>query len=163
MIAFVTLKSHILLAAVMLMTGASPLHAAGAFDSGRLKQIPERMSAFVEGGTIAGVVTLAMRHGEVASLEAAGFRELETRQPMRADTIFQIASMTKPVTATGVMILAEEGRLALSDPVEKYLQEFRGMWVIDARDRSTRTLNRPSRPITIHDLMTHTSGMGDYP
>jgi CubicO group peptidase (beta-lactamase class C family) len=132
------------------MTGASPVKAAGAgFDSGRLKQIPSRMKAFVEPGTVAGVLTLAVRHGEIASLEAAGYQDLETRQPMRADTIFQIASMTKPVTATAVMILTEEGRLALSDPVEKYLPEFRGMWVIGARDRSTRTLQRPSRPITI--------------
>ena len=84
---------------------------------------------------------------------------------MQADTIFQIMSMTKPVTAVGIMILMEEGKLALGDAVEKHLPDFRGMWMIDAQDGDkTRALKRPSRPITIRDLLTHTSGLyGPHP
>jgi CubicO group peptidase (beta-lactamase class C family) len=72
--------------------------------------------------------------------------------------------MTKPVTGVAIMMLMEEGKLALTDPVEKHLPEFRGLWVIGRKDDQTRTLRRPSRPITIRDLMTHTSGMsGEFP
>src|SRR3990172_2863806 len=77
-------------------------------DPERLARIPARMKEFVEKGTIAGAVTLVARHGVVASLEAVGYQDLETKQPMRTDTIFQIRSMTKPMTAAGIMILLEE-------------------------------------------------------
>jgi CubicO group peptidase (beta-lactamase class C family) len=83
---------------------------------------------------------------------------------MRTDTIFQIMSMTKPVTATGIMLLAEDGKLGLTDPVERYLPEFRGQWLLESRDgEKTRNLKRPSRAITIRDLLTHTSGMAAMP
>ena len=86
-------------------------------------------------------------------------QDLEAKKPMRTDSIFQIMSMTKPFTGVAIMMLAEEGRLRLSDPVEKHLPEFRGQLVIDSRTETTRTLKKPSRPITIRDLMTHTSGL----
>ena len=138
-------------------------------DSGmnpeRLGWIRARMQEFVDAGRVAGVVTLIQRHGQVASFEAVGFQDLESKTPMRKDTIFQIMSMTKPVTATGVMVLLEEGELALSDSVEKHLPEFRGQRLIVSRsDDGAVTLAKPPRPITIFDLMTHTSGMaGDFP
>src|SRR2546421_11409896 len=129
-------------------------------DPERLAKIPARMKTFVDKGTIAGSVTLVARHGSVASLEAVGFTDLDHKKPMRTDAIFQIHSMTKPVTAAGIMLLMEEGKLALNDPVEKHLPEFRVMWMIESQDPGkTRTLRRPSRPITIRDLLTHTSGM----
>src|SRR5262249_2727327 len=99
-------------------------------DAARLAQVPVRMKAFVDKGTIAGCVTLVMRHGAVASLEATGYTDIETRQPIRTDAIFQIHSMTKPIVGAGIMMLMEEGKLALSDPVEKHLPEFRGLWVV---------------------------------
>jgi CubicO group peptidase (beta-lactamase class C family) len=72
--------------------------------------------------------------------------------------------MTKPVVGIAAMMLVEEGRLVLADPVEKYLPEFRGMWMMESEDGDkTRTLRRPSRPITVRDLMTHTSGMMQNP
>ncbi len=134
-------------------------------DAQRLAKIPERMKAFVDKGAIAGAVMLIERHGVVASLDAVGYQDLEGKKPMRTDSIFQIMSMTKPVTATGVMILMEEGRLALSDPVEKHLPEFRSQWMIESQsaDGKSRTLKRPSRAITIRDLLTHTSGMSGAP
>jgi CubicO group peptidase (beta-lactamase class C family) len=154
----------VLVALVLELPALSQTNAAKAgMDAARLARIPTRMKGFVEQGTIAGAVTLVQRHGALAHLEAVGWQDLEAKKPMRADSIFQIMSMTKPVTAVGIMILLEEGKLALSDPVEKHLPEFRGMWLIDSRDEKTRSLKRPSRPITIRDLLTHTSGMVPNP
>jgi CubicO group peptidase (beta-lactamase class C family) len=150
--------------------GASEATKAG-MDTGRLDRIAPRMKSFVDKGVVAGTVTLIQRHGQVVHLEAAGYQDLESKKPMRPDTIFEIMSMTKPVTSVGIMILVEEGKVSLWDPVEKYLPEFKGMWVIDKRvpyesgrtGDSERALRRPSRPITVYDLLTHTSGMPELP
>src|SRR5579862_144305 len=151
----------ILTVAIGLYAASPAVNASKAgMDPARLGHIPVRMQSFVDKGTIAGAVTLVARHGAVASFEAVGFQDLESKKPMRADTIFQIMSMTKPVTAVGIMMLEEEGKLAVGDPVEKYLSEFRGLWVVDSSDgEKSRKLVKPSRPITIRDLLTHTSGM----
>lgn len=129
-------------------------------DPERLANIPIRMEAFVEKGTIAGAVTLVARRGVVTSLEAVGDRDRENHKPMLADTIVDIRSMTKPVTAVGILILVEVGRLKLSHPVERYLPAFRDQPLIEetGREGSSKS-RRPSRPITVSDLMTHTSGM----
>ena len=115
----------------------------------RLARIPPRMQTFVQQGTIVGAVTLIARRGEVVSFQAIGYQNLESKRPMRRDTIFDVRSVTKPVTAIGIMILMEEGKLALNDPVEKYLPDF----------RITRKTQGPPNPITIHHLLTHTAGM----
>ena len=132
-------------------------------DAERLTRIPARMRAFVDRGEIAGAVTLVARHGAVAELDAVGWQDIEAKKQMRTDSIFQIMSMTKPVTAVAVMMLAEEGKLGLLDPVERHLPEFRGQWLLESGDGKTRTLKRPSRQITIRDLLTHTSGMASMP
>ena len=153
----------LLLGALCLSAAPADVKKAG-MDPERLARIPVRMKTFVDQGKIAGAVTLVARHGVIASLDAVGYQDLEKKKPMRTDSIFQIMSMTKPVTAVGIMMLMEEGRLALSDPVEKHLPEFRGLWVIESRDGNrARTLRRPARPITIRDLLTHTSGMSSMP
>ena len=155
----------LLLCAAASLAGASPKDTGAkiGMDPERLAKIPARMKDFVDQGTIAGAVTLVARHGAVASLDAVGYTDLDRKKPMRTDAIFQIHSMTKPVTATGIMLLMEEGKLALNDPVEKYLPEFRGMWVIESGDAKTRVLRRPARAVTIRDLLTHTSGMSLNP
>ncbi len=131
-------------------------------DPERLARIPARMKEFVDSGTIAGAVTLVARHGVVASLEAVGYQDLESKKPMRTDTIFSIASMTKSLTAVGIMILLEEGRLLLSDPVEKHLPEFRDQVMVERRDGyKVVATKKPSRPITIRDLLTHAGMPGD--
>ncbi len=151
----------LLLSSIALASAAPP---GTGLDPAVLARIPERMKAFVERGTISGAVTLVQRHGVRASLEAVGMQDIEARKPMRTDTIFQIASMTKPVTGVAIMMLMEEGRLALTDPVEKYLPEFRGQWLIEKLEGGKRVMRRPARAITIRDLMTHTSGMsGEFP
>jgi CubicO group peptidase (beta-lactamase class C family) len=134
------------------------LFAQSGLDPARLGLIPVRMKAFVDKGTMAGTVTLVARHGKVVALDAAGFTDIESKQPMRTDAIFQLHSMTKPVVAMAAMILAEEGKLSIQDPVEKHLPEFRGQRVLEG-DR----LRKPSRLVTIRDLMTHTSGMAPNP
>ncbi|MGC9972279.1 MAG: serine hydrolase domain-containing protein [Bryobacteraceae bacterium] len=139
-------RSLALLAAVVCLLAAPPEPKKPGMDAERLALIPVRLKSFVDQGTLPGAVTLVARHGVVARLDAVGYRNLEEKKPMRTDSIFQIMSMTKPVTAVGIMMLMEEGRLALSDPVEKYLPEF-------------RPLKSTWRPITIRDLLTHTSGV----
>jgi CubicO group peptidase (beta-lactamase class C family) len=134
---------------------------AAGMDAARLARIPARMKEFVTAGKTAGVVTLVARHGHVASLAAVGYQDLETKTPMRTDTIFRLASVTKPVTGAGIMILVDEGRVSLIDPVEKFLPEFKGLKLNPCGTRAGYNceLVTPSRPINILDLMTHTSGL----
>ncbi|MEO7649604.1 MAG: serine hydrolase domain-containing protein [Bryobacteraceae bacterium] len=158
-------KASLILLSAALLFAASPDVGKTGMDPELVAKIAPRIKTFVDRGTIAGAVMLVQRHGAVAALEAVGYQDMEAKKPMRTDTIFQIMSMTKPVTATGIMILAEEGKLTLSDPVEKHLPEFRGMWLVEKKpaDGKSLTLKRPSRVITIRDLMTHTSGMTHPP
>ena len=139
----------------------SPVRAAD-LDEGKLNLIPERMKAFIDRGQISGAVTVVGRSNGTSRTDAFGSRDLAKQQPMKADTLFRIASMTKPITAVGVMILVEQGKLKLDDPVEKYLPEFRGQMMVASRDKDSVTLKKPPRPITPRDLLTHTSGLAPY-
>jgi CubicO group peptidase (beta-lactamase class C family) len=125
--------------------------------------IAQRMKAFVDDGTISGAVTLVATHDRVLSLDVVGQADVANRKPMRADSLFWIASMTKPVAAVAVLMLQDEGKLNVEDPVEKYLPEFKNQWLTKEKSSNTVTLVRPVRPITIRDLLTHTSGLGDVP
>jgi len=142
---------------------AQPVPTESGLDARRLKEIPRQLRRFVEDGTIAGAVTLVARHDRVASLEVVGQADLAANQPMRPDHLFWIASMTKPITATAVLMLRDDGKLSLDDPVEKYLPEFKNPWMIESRSSDTVTVRRAPRPITLRDLLTHTSGLGDVP
>lgn len=137
---------------------------AQSMDKGRLAGIAPRLKEFVDAGKAAGMVTLVAHKGEVVQFDAVGYTDIETRQAMAKDNIFQLHSMTKPIVALAAMQLAEEGRLTLSDPVEKHLPEFRGQMVVAAVNADgSRLLKKPSRLITVRDLMTHTSGMSLNP
>jgi CubicO group peptidase (beta-lactamase class C family) len=142
---------------------AQPDPKKAGLDPQQLAKIPARMKEFVDRGELSGAVTLVARHGVLGSLDAVGWQNVEEKKPMRVDTVFQVMSMTKPFTGVGIMMLVEEGRLRITDPVEKHLPEFRGQMVIESRTADTRVLAKPSRPITIFDLMTHTSGMSGGP
>src|SRR5262249_15889761 len=88
----------------------------------------------------------------------------KSKQRIPKDAVYRMASMTKPITAIGIMILADEGKLVVEDPVEKYLPEFRGQMLVAERGKDTLTLKKPARPITLRDLLTHTSGLpGGFP
>jgi CubicO group peptidase (beta-lactamase class C family) len=147
--------------ALALLAASISLYAGSGSTPSKFKAIPERMQGFVEDGTIAGAVTLVAHKGEVVSLEAVGFADMANKKPMRPDSLFWIASMTKPITATAIMMLEDEGKLSVNDPVEKYLPEFKNQWMIERRTNETIILKRPQRPITLRDLLTHTSGLSD--
>ncbi|MFN0112997.1 MAG: serine hydrolase domain-containing protein [Blastocatellia bacterium] len=137
---------------------------APVIDAERLVRIPERMKSFVDKGRAAGIVTLLAHRGKVIQSSAFGVQDLESRKPMTQNTIFQIASMTKPITCIGVMILAEDGLLAITDPVEKFLPGFSKLQIREKGDGDVEEIRKPKRKITLRDLMTHTSGMsGGYP
>lgn len=134
------------------------------FDAERLAKLSERMKSFVEQGRAAGIVTLLAYRGKPVQSLAFGVQDLESKKPMTPDTIFQIASMTKPITCVGVMMLAEDGLLAISDPVEKFLPGFANVQIREKSEGDIEEIRKPVRKITIRDLMTHTSGMsGGYP
>jgi CubicO group peptidase (beta-lactamase class C family) len=142
---------------------AASVPPQSGFAPAQLKDIPARMQRFVDDRTIAGAVTLVARPGQVVALDAVGFADLTNKTPMRADSLFWIASMTKPITAVAVLMLQDEGRLSVDDPVEKHLPEFKNQWLVQERTSNSVTLVRPARAITIRDLLTHTSGLGDVP
>lgn len=127
----------------------------------KLAEIPVRMKEFVAAGTISGVVTILARHGKVVEFDAVGLRDIESNSPMQKDSLFRIASLTKPVTCAAIMVLVDEGRVSLIDPVEKYLPEYKGMKMNPCRAGSGVACQAvaPHRPLNIEDLMTHTSGL----
>lgn len=134
---------------------------AAGMSAARLARIPVRMKEYVTAGKTAGVVTLVARHGRVASFDAVGYQDLASKTPMRTDTIFHLASVTKPVTCAGIMILVDEGRLSLIDPAEKFLPEFKGLKLNPCGSLGGINCEAvtPKRPINILDLMTHTAGL----
>ncbi len=135
--------------------------ASVGMDQHKLAEIPARMQEFVAAGTISGVVTILARHGKMVEFDAVGLRDIETNSPMQKDSLFRIASLTKPVTCAAIMTLVDEGRVALIDPVEKYLPEYKGLKMNPCRAGSGTNCQGvvPHRPINIEDLMTHTSGL----
>ncbi|MBT3268451.1 beta-lactamase family protein [Candidatus Poribacteria bacterium] len=122
----------------------------------RLLRIRPVMQGYVDAGRVAGVVTLIARHGEAVHFESVGMAHTEADAPMRPDTIFRIYSMTKPITSVAVMMLYEQGQVLLSDSVSKYIPEFTDLRVYDANDPNGVA---PERPMTVRDLLTHTSGL----
>jgi CubicO group peptidase (beta-lactamase class C family) len=124
---------------------------AVGMDAAVLAQIAPRMERFVADGKTAGVVTLVAKQGRVVHLEAVGHSNIEKKTPMRTDSLFCIASMTKSFTATALMVLVDEGKVGLDDPVSKYIPEF-----ADARLKDGTS---PSKPVTLRQLMSHTSGV----
>ncbi|BBY88584.1 serine hydrolase domain-containing protein [Mycolicibacterium tokaiense] len=113
-------------------------------------------------GLLSGAVTLVWQGGKVLQVNEIGFRDVEARLPMQRDTIFRIASMSKPVTVAAAMALVDEGKLTLRDPVTAWLPEFSAMWVLAQPQGSLEATVPAVRPITVGDLMTHRSGLA-YP
>jgi CubicO group peptidase (beta-lactamase class C family) len=113
--------------------------------------IAERMKHYVDRKEVAGTVTLVVTRDKVAALDAVGLSDVAHNTPMKPDTIFWIASMTKPITATAVMMLQEEGKLSVEDPVGKYVPELKDLKTKDGKPAN----------LTLRHLLTHTSGMGE--
>jgi CubicO group peptidase (beta-lactamase class C family) len=150
--------------ASVLVACSTAICSAAEFDDKKLAAIPPRMQQFVEEGIGSGVVTVVGNANGIVQLDTVGLQDLESKQPMPKDAVFRIASMTKPITAMGIMILQDEGKLSVEDPVEKHLPEFKGQMLIESREGGKITLVKPPRLITIRDLLTHTSGLpGGFP
>jgi CubicO group peptidase (beta-lactamase class C family) len=129
-------------------------------SSARLERITAKVQQQVDQKRIAGAVTLVARHGKVVYFKSQGSLDREANKPMRNDAIFRICSMTKPITSLAVMMLYEEGKFLLDDPISKYLPEFKNpkVFVKPANGADPYTIPA-SREITIRDLITHTSGI----
>src|SRR5580700_4024360 len=110
-------------------------------------------------GDIPGVVCLVWRRGELLQVDSAGLRDIETRLPVERNTIFRIASMSKPVTTAVAMILMERGVFRLEDPITQWAPEFAAMQVLRRADSPLQDTYPAPRVITIEDLMTHRSGL----
>lgn len=142
------------------ITPATP-EAAG-FSSERLARIDREMNDWVQKGWIQGSTAIIIRNGKIAYHKAAGYNDLEAKTPMQKDNIFRIASQTKAITSVAVMILFEEGKLLLDDPVSKYIPAFKKQQVLDKFNPADTTWTAvPAKSeITIRQLLTHTSGLG---
>lgn len=124
----------------------------------RLKNVGVNLNRLIDDKKIAGTVSLIARKGKVVHFEANGLSDVAAKQMMERDSIFRLYSQTKPVTGVAVMMLFEEGHFLLTDPISKYLPEFKDMRVyLGEQDGQIQT--EPARPITIHQLLTHTSGL----
>ena len=122
----------------------------------RLQRLHDGMKGFVDRNEAAGIVTLIMREGRMADLHATGFQDKDSKTPMRTNTMFRIASMTKPITSVAVMMLYEEGKLFLNDPVSKFIPAFKGQQVMEQGADKPVPARRQSN---IRDLLTHRSGI----
>ncbi len=167
--AFTSLAAAALVCLSTVAPASDPLPRARpeevGMSSARLARLGDRMRRYVDEGRLAGHVLLVARRGRIAYLQAYGLRDRESRAPMREDTLFRIASQTKALTSVGAMMLVEEGRLGLEDEVGRYLPDFDATTVAVPREGGGIDTVKAKRPITIHDLLTHTSGIsyGDGP
>jgi CubicO group peptidase (beta-lactamase class C family) len=129
------------------------------FSSERLGRLHNAMQSKVDDKSLAGIVTLLMRHGKVVEERSYGAKDLASGAPMTHDTIFRIYSMTKPVTGVAMMILYEEGKWHPSDPISKFIPEFAGLKVFKGVDANGAMITEaPLHPPTMAELMTHTAG-----
>ncbi len=130
-------------------------------SSERLARIGPAMQAYIDRGEVAGTVTLVARRGKVVWLDARGFADREAGRPLAVDSLFRLASQTKPVTAAAAMILLEQGRFRLDDPIARYIPEYADIRVAVVGESGEVELVPAERPITIRHLLTHTAGMSE--
>jgi len=117
------------------------------------------LQPYVARQELAGAVVLAANRREILGLEAVGMADIAGQRPMLPDALCWIASMTKPITAAALMMLVDAGTVRVDDPVEAYLPEFSGQWLIVEGDAEHQVLRKPAHPITVGNILSHTSGM----
>jgi CubicO group peptidase (beta-lactamase class C family) len=159
----------VLLAGSLVAAGPTAKPEEVGLSAARLQRITDMVQRRIAAGDLAGAVTVVARRGKVAHLSAHGVMDLDSKQPMTPASMFRIASMTKPVIGVAIMMLVEEGKLHLNDPVARFIPQFANMKVAVARP-ATGGSDGPGfytvpaqRAITIKDLLTHTSGLGSGP
>jgi CubicO group peptidase (beta-lactamase class C family) len=133
------------------------------FDEGKLADIRPALQAFVDSGELAGIVTLTSRGGKAVQSDAVGWSDIETKAPMRMDTLFRIASMSKPITSVAALMLVEEGRIALDDPITRWIPEMCDLHVLRDPAGPLDDTAPARRAITVEDLMTHRAGIAYAP
>jgi CubicO group peptidase (beta-lactamase class C family) len=141
----------ILAASTCTLSVSAADHASGGLAGG--------LRPFVDSHDLAGAVTLVASPEAVLAVDTVGFADIAAGKPMRAGSLFWIASMSKPVTAVALMILVDEGKVNVDDPVEKYLPEFRNSWLAVEQDKEHILLKHPARAITVKNILSHTSGL----
>ncbi len=129
-------------------------------SSERLNRVDTLMQDYIDDQAIAGAVISVTRQGKLFYHKAFGYADVENGIPMKTDTIFRIASMTKAITSVAVMMLQEEGKLRILDPVGKYLPEYMETTVVEVNEDGSHDIVPAKRPITIRDLLSHSSGVG---
>jgi CubicO group peptidase (beta-lactamase class C family) len=141
--------------------GESPSTASSGFSRPKLESVGDYIRNEIATGKIPGAVILIQQHGRPVYFETFGVRDVESQRPMTADTIFRLYSMSKPITSVAAMMLVEDGKLALDDPLSKYLPAFADAKVgVERQDENGKLALEPlTRPITIEDLLRHTSGL----
>jgi CubicO group peptidase (beta-lactamase class C family) len=147
-------------AAAALAPAASP--ESVGFDSARLKMLDAAMAKVVADGRVAGMTTLLARHGKIVQFNTYGKTSLEAGKPMPKDEIFRIYSMSKPLTGVAMMILFEQGKWRLDDPVTRYVPEFKNLKVMVSADKDGKitAVEDMKRPPTMREIMSHTAGFG---
>ena len=138
-------------------------------SSERLKRIGEAVQRHIDAGNVAGAVTLVARRGRIAHFDARGMMDFESKKPMPKDGLFRLASMSKPITGVAIMMLVEEGKVRLNDPVSRFIPEFKGLDKVAVAKpgapspaegaEAAYDLVPATRPITIADLLKHGSGL----
>jgi CubicO group peptidase (beta-lactamase class C family) len=148
---------------LLTISAEAQLHTISAksagFDPARLEVLHQTTKRFVDEGKHAGIITLLAREGKIVDFQSYGYRDLEKKLPMERDTICRVYSMSKIITCVGTLILLEDGRFNLDDPISKYLPELKEMKVWDGGTQEEPKLKALARPITIKHLLTHTSGL----
>lgn len=142
----------------LVVIGLAPLPTP-AGDPPADKSLAAVLKPFVDRHTLAGAVVLVADREKVLALESVGFADIAANSLMGPATLFWIASQSKPITAAALMMLVDEGKVKLDDPVEKYLPEFRNLWLAEEQDARHLLLKRPKQRVTVRHILSHTSGM----
>jgi CubicO group peptidase (beta-lactamase class C family) len=153
-----TTRAISLFVALLAARTGEPAYAQAA-DQLNDEKITAALAPFVASHSLAGAVTLVADRDRVLSLAAVGYADVTAAKPMPTDALFWIASQSKPITATALLMLVDEGQVALDDPIEKYLPEFKDIWLAAEQDQGHILLKRPSQRITVRQVLSHTSGM----
>src|SRR6185436_12936885 len=166
-----TLRTRLALVVLALGLVLAPLHTAAQADlpfakaetvgmsSKRLERLNAFIKDYIDANQIAGAVTLVARKGKIVHFGSQGWRYKEENQPMEKDAIFSLASMTKPIVSTALMMLWEDGKFLLDDPISKWLPSYANKQVLDPLTGR----REPARPVTVRHILSHTSGLSLTP
>ena len=157
------IRNRLSAAVLALLLAAAPFGSAALWAQAPApegaKSVAGSLQPFVDNNTLAGAVVLVASKDKVLCLEGVGYADVAAKKPMRSDSLFWIASQSKPITATALMILVDEGKVNVDDPVENYLPEFKGQMVVAEKDGEHVLLKKPRHPITVKNILSHTSGL----